>query len=67
MALVRGLAEHVGGPGGDPLRRIRRHAERLRNFIRRQKADAKDVAGQPVGVLAHHVDGVVAVGFYRFW
>jgi hypothetical protein len=33
-----------------------------RDLVRRLEADAADVAGEPVGVLAHHLHGVVAVG-----
>ena len=61
VALVGGLAEHVGHAGGDALGGIVGDAQLAGDLVGRDEADAVDLACQPVGVGLHDLDGVVAV------
>src|ERR1017187_3094341 len=49
-------------PGAGPDQRIHRDANLLRDLIGGLKTDAVDVLGKGVGVAAHFLDGVFAVG-----
>ena len=62
VALVQRLGQGVGdpGPGADHRRLL--DAEPRRDLVGALEADAADVAGEPVGVLGDHLDGVGAVG-----
>jgi hypothetical protein len=61
VTAVGGLAQQVEGAGLGPLGRIRGDAELGRDAIGALEADAVDVERQPVGVLAHHPQGIGAV------
>ena len=58
--LDRGL-ERVEQAGLEPLRRVARDAELLRDRVGRAEADAPDLVGEPVRVRADHADRVLAV------
>ena len=62
MALVGRLLQSEGNAGAHPLRRLPRHAELHGDGVGGPKPDAADVAREPVGILGHDLDGVVAVG-----
>ena len=62
MALVHGLGQGVGDAGPGPDHRRLLDAEPRRDLVGALEADAADVAGEPVGVLGDHLDGVGAVG-----
>ncbi len=60
MAVVAGLLQGIGDAGAQPLRRVAGKAERDRDLVGGEEADAADVAGEAVGVLADEADGVGA-------
>ena len=62
MALVHRLGQRVGDAGAHPDHRRLLDAELHRDCVGGLEADAADVAGQPIGVLGHDLDGVGAVG-----
>jgi hypothetical protein len=61
VPLVGRLGQGVGQPGLDPLRAIPGDPDRGRDGVRGLETDAPHVGGQPVRLVAHHGDGVVAV------
>src|SRR4051794_12042290 len=61
MALLAELLKHVAQGGAGPKRRGAVDAETLGELVGGVEADAPDIAGQPVGVVAHQVDGLLAV------
>ena len=62
MALVGRLLQGEGNAGAHPLRRFPRHAELHGDGVGGAKPDAADVAREPIGVLGHDLDGVMAIG-----
>ena len=62
VAVVRGLLQHIEQPGLDAQGVILGKAQLAGRGVGRHEADAPDVHGQAVGVLAHHVEGLAAVG-----
>ena len=62
MTLVRRLLQGVGDSGAHPLRGLPRHAELHGDGVGGPKADAANVARQPIRILGHDLDGVVAIG-----
>ena len=62
MALVRGRLEREGDTGPDALRGGLFHPELGRDGIGGLEADPAHILGQPVGVLGHDLDGLIAVG-----
>ena len=62
MAIAHGLGQRERDPGAHPDHRGLLDAESFRDQIGGTEADAPDVAGQPVGVLAHDLHGIGAVG-----
>ena len=62
VALVRRLLQSEGDSSPHALRRLPRHPELHRDGVGDPKPNAADVARQPIGVLGHDLDGVVAVG-----
>ncbi len=56
VALAGRFFQHVAHAGGDAHRRLLFDAQRRRELVGRQKADAPHVERQPVGVLAHARD-----------
>ena len=62
MALIHRLGQRVADAGPDPDQRRLLDPELGRDLIGGAEADAADVAGQAVGVLADHLHGVGAVG-----
>ena len=62
MALVRGGLEREGDACPDALRRGLLHAELGRNGIGGLEADPAHILGQPVWVLGHDLNGLIAVG-----
>ncbi len=63
MAVVGGLVERVGHAGGNALGRILGQTHGAGDLVGGEEADAVDIARQSVGILAHDVDGIVAVIF----
>ena len=61
MALVGRLLQREGNASPNPLRRLPRHAELHGDGVGGAKADAADVAREPVGILGHDVDCVVSI------
>ena len=62
MALVRGGLEGEGHPRPQPLGGGLLHAELGRNGVGRAEPDAAHVARQPIRVLGHDLDGLMAIG-----
>jgi hypothetical protein len=62
VAVVGHLAEGVGDAGLDSLGAVVGQAQLAGDLVGGEKADAVDVAGQAVGVVAHDVDAGIAVG-----
>ena len=62
MAIAHGLGQRERDPGAHPDHRGLLDAESFRDQIGGTEADASDVAGQPVGVLAQDLHGIGAVG-----
>ena len=62
MALVGRLLQGEGDPGPNALRRLAGHAHLHGDRVGGPKADAADVAREPIGILGHHLDGVMAIG-----
>ena len=62
MSLVHRLGQRMADAGADPDHGRLLDAELHGDRIGRHEADAADVAGEPVGVLRHHLDGVGTVG-----
>ena len=60
MTVVGRLLEGEGHTGAQPLRRLTGHAHFHGHCVGRPKADASDVAGEPIRILGHHLNGVVA-------
>ena len=63
MALVGRFLQGEGNAGAHPLRRLPRHAELHGDGVGGAKPDAADVAREPVRILGHDLDGVMAIGF----
>ena len=61
MALNGSLIQRVLHTGGDTLGRVCGDPQRACDLIRRQKADAVDLFGQPIRILLHNFNGAVAV------
>ena len=61
MAVAGALMQAKRNAGPDARRRIQRQAQRLRQIVRRLKANAPNVARQPVRILLHHLQRVVTV------
>ena len=62
MAFVGRLLQGEGDPGPNPLRRLAGHAHLHGDRVGGPKADAFNVAGEPIGILGHHLNGVMAIG-----
>ena len=62
VAAVGGLAQDLGQRGADPLHGIGSDAQAQRDLIGGGEADAADVAGECVGVLADGLDRLDPVG-----
>ena len=62
MTVVGRLLQGEGDAGAQPLRGFLCQAKPNGDGVGGAKADAPDVARQPVGVFRHHLDGVVAIG-----
>ena len=62
MALVHRLGQRMADARPDPDHGCLLDAEFHGDGVGRHEADAADVAGEPVGVLRHDLDGVRAVG-----
>ena len=62
MALVGRLLQRERDPGPNALRRLLRHAHLHGDRVSRPKSDAFYVAGKPIGILGHHLNGVMAIG-----
>ena len=62
VALVHRLAEREGDPGTDPHHRRLLEPQAHRDRVRGLEPDAAHVAGEPVGVLRHHLHRIDAVG-----
>ena len=62
MALVGGGLEGKGHARPEPLRGGLLHPELGRNGVGGAEPDAAHVAGEPVGVLGHDLDGLMAIG-----
>ena len=62
MAVVSRLLQGEGNSRAHPLRRFPRHAQLHGDGVGGPKADAANVAGEPIRVLGHDLDGVMAVG-----
>ena len=62
MAFVGRLLKGEGNAGAHPLRRLPRHAELHGDGVGGAKPDAANVAGEPIWVLGHDLDGVVPIG-----
>ncbi len=62
VAVAGHLAQGVGDAGLYPLRAIVGQAQLAGDLVRCEKADAIDIAGQAIGIVAHHVDAGVAIG-----
>ena len=62
MALVHGLGQGIADPGPGPDHRPGLDAEPHRDLVGTLEADAADVAREPVGVVADHLDGIGTIG-----
>ena len=62
MAVAHGLGQRERDPRAHPDHRGLLDAESFRDQIGGTEADAPDVTGQPVGILAHDLHGIGAVG-----
>ena len=62
MTVVHRLGQRVGDPGAQPDHRGLFDAELHGDRVGGLEADAADVAGKPIGVLGHDLDGVGAIG-----
>ena len=62
VTLVHGFRQRIGNSGAHPDHGRLLDPKFHGNGVRRSEADAADVAGQPVGVVGHHLDGVGAIG-----
>ena len=62
MAVIRRLLQGERDAGAQPLRGLLGQAELHGDGVGGAEADAADVAGEPIGILGHHLDGVVAIG-----
>jgi hypothetical protein len=62
MAIAHGLGQSEGDPCAHADHRGLLDTQLLGDQVGGAEADAADVLGQPVGVLAHHLHGVGAVG-----
>ena len=62
VAIVHGLGQREADAGARPDHGGLLDAQPGRDGVGRLEADAADVAGEPVGVLREHLDGVGAVG-----
>ena len=62
VTVVGRLLEGEGHTGAQPLRRFAGHAHFHGHRVGRAKADASDIAGEPIRILGHHLNGVVAIG-----
>ena len=63
MAIDRRLLQGEGHTGAQPLRGFASHAHFQGHGVGRPKANASDVAGKPIRILGHHLNGVMAIGF----
>ncbi len=62
MAVAGDLLQHMAHAGLGADQRVRRDAEPLGDGVGGLEADAVDVQRQPVRVLAHPLDGLLAIG-----
>ena len=62
MTVVGRLLQGEGHTGAQSLRRLAGHAHFHGHRVGRAKADASDVASEPIWVLGHHLNGVMAIG-----
>jgi len=62
MAVVCGLLQCEGDAGAQTLRGFFGQSEPHGDGVGGAEADAADVTRQAIGILGHHLDGVVAVG-----
>ena len=62
MTIVGRLLQGEGHTGAQPLRRLAGHAHFHGHGVGRAKADASDIAGEPIRILGHHLNGVMAIG-----
>ncbi len=62
MPFAREFLKHMAHPGLRPHQGVARDAQALGDGVGGLEADAVDIEGQAVGVLAHLLDGLVAVG-----
>ena len=62
MAVAHGFGQRERDPGAHPDHRGLVDAESFRDQIGGTEADTPDVASQPVGILAHDLHGIGAVG-----
>ena len=63
VPLVHRLGQRVGDAGAHPNHGRLVDAEPHCDRIGGLEADATDVAGQPIGVLRHDLEGIGAIGF----
>ena len=64
MAIVGRLLEGEGHPRSQPLRRFAGHAHFHGHGVGRAKANASDVAGEPIRILGHHLNGGACGKFF---
>jgi len=62
MTFVCRLLQGVGNSGPHPLRGLPRHAKLHGDGVGGPKADAANVARQPIRILGHDLNGVMAIG-----